>query len=337
MAEKQVYLTGGTGFLGGEILRQLLSGGYRVRMLARHPDTVQPHRQLEIVAGDLSDSARLARQMQGCDAVLHAAAMVSTWARQEREFYRVNVKGFRNVLTAARTAEARMLVYTSTFFALGHARPPGASENSGLEEHKWHPYQHSKLLARKQARRALASGFPIVILYPGVIYGPGRKTQGNIMAQLIADFLAGRVPGILGDGMQVWSYAYIEDVARGHLLPLENARKGGEYVLGGENVALAEFFRILAKLAGRSSPRLKIPVPMAAALAAMESLLARITGRLPKRTAATVRMMGESWACDSGKARSELGYECRSLEQGLRATLEWMQVPIVEESTRASE
>ena len=86
MAEKQVYLTGGTGFLGGEILRQLLSAGYRVRMLARHPDMVQPHRQLEIVAGDLSDSARLARQMQGCDAVLHAAAMVSTWARQEREY-----------------------------------------------------------------------------------------------------------------------------------------------------------------------------------------------------------------------------------------------------------
>jgi farnesol dehydrogenase len=332
MNQKQVFLTGGTGFLGGSVLQHLLSAGYQVRALARHPDLLQPHRKLEIISGDLSDGSRLADQMRGCDAAVHTAAMVSTWARDEEDFYRVNVGGFRNVREASRAAGLKTLVYTSTFLALEPTMPPGAAENSGLTEKKWHPYQHSKALARKEAREALASGFPIVILYPGVIYGPGRKTEGNIVVQLIADFLAGKIPGILGDGSQVWSYSYIDDIARGHLLALQGACGGGEFVLGGDNVAFADFFQTLARLTGRSAPRFKIPIPIAAALGGMETLLARALGRLPKMTPATVRMMGQSWACESGKARRELGYEPRSLEEGLRATLEWMEVPIKKES-----
>src|SRR5437867_1505956 len=152
MAHKQVFLTGGTGFLGGSILKHLLGAGYRVRALARHPELLQAHRELEIVSGDLSDESRLAGQMRDCDAAVHTAAMVSTWARDEEEFYRVNVGGFRNIRAASRAAGVKTLVYTSTFFALGPARCPGAAENSGLVEERWHPYQHSKSLARKEAR-----------------------------------------------------------------------------------------------------------------------------------------------------------------------------------------
>jgi farnesol dehydrogenase len=323
----RVFVTGGTGFLGGALLEQLFEQGYAVRALARRPEALPGHPQLEVVPGDLSDAARLAQQMNGCHAILHCAALVSTWERDESEFYRVNLDGFRNILTASRKAEAQVLLYTSTFFALGPVPLPGASEGSGLRSHKWHPYQHSKFLARVEARQALASGYPIIILYPGVIYGPGKRTQGNLVVQIIADFLAGRVPALLGDGSQIWSYAYVQDVARGYMSVLRKFKSGGEFVLGGDNVSLRDFFGTLGKLVGKPAPRLKVPIPVGMVLAGFELALARGLGRLPKMTPATVRMMGQSWACDSERARCELSYDFRSLGEGLRETLEWMRGP----------
>ena len=124
MQDRRVFLTGGTGFLGGALLEQLLEQGYVVRALTRR--ALPRHPQLEVVSGDLSDAAKLAQQMNGCNAILHCAALVSTWARDESEFYRVNLDGFRNILTAFRKAGAEVLLYTSTFFALGPALLPGA-------------------------------------------------------------------------------------------------------------------------------------------------------------------------------------------------------------------
>ena len=150
----RVFLTGGSGFLGGVLREHLLREGYRVRMLARRAIDDSPHPNLEVVRGDLSDASRLAEQMKGCSAVLHAAALVATWRKDAREFYRTNVDGLRNVLEAGERSAVERLVYTSTFFALGPHAPPGAVEDSGLNELGRHPYQHSKLLARKAAREA---------------------------------------------------------------------------------------------------------------------------------------------------------------------------------------
>src|SRR5207247_6652935 len=153
-------------------------------------------------------------------------------------------------LTAFTETAADVLLYSSTFFSVGPALLPGAGESSGLSSRKWHPYQHSKFLARMEARKARASVDPLVILYPGVIYGPGKRTQGNLVVQIIADFLAGRVPALLGDGSQIWSYAYVQDVARGHMSALRKCKSGGEFVLGGDNVSLRCFFATLVWLVG---------------------------------------------------------------------------------------
>jgi NAD+-dependent farnesol dehydrogenase len=323
----RVFLTGSTGYLGGELLRQLTADGHEIRALARFPRDLVPSRQLEICIGDLSDGNRLAEQMHGCQVVFHSAATVASWLKDEQEFYRTNHQGLLNIMAAFEKAGARTLVYTSSFFALGSAELPGLTEDCGQSELRLHPYQHSKLLARQEARKARAGGFPIVILYPGVIYGPGRTTQGNLVARLIADFMVGKVPGLLGSGRQVWSYAYIEDVARGHLCAVERAASGGEFVLGGDNVKLEDFFLTLARLVARRALRLHIPAPIAALAAAIELCVARFQGRMPQMTPATARMMCDSWACDSTKARRELGYRIRPLEEGLRETLKSMNIP----------
>jgi farnesol dehydrogenase len=326
----RVFLTGSTGYLGGELLRQLTVGGHQIRALARSPSDLVPSGRLEFCVGDLSDRRRLAEQMQGCEAVFHSAAAVASWLKDRQEFYRTNHQGLLNVMAAFETAGARTLVYTSSFFALGCAEPPGSTEDSSPHGRQLHPYQHSKFLARQEARKALARGFPVVILYPGVIYGPGRRTSGNLVARLVTDFMAGGIPGLLGSGRQVWSYAYIEDVARAHVCAAERAASGGEFVLGGDNVRLADFFQTIARLTARRAPRLRIPAYVAVAAAAFELWTARLRGRAPLMTPATARMMCSSWACDSTKARRELGYGIRPLEEGLRETLRSMNIPIAD-------
>jgi NAD+-dependent farnesol dehydrogenase len=323
----KVFVTGGTGYLGGRLLESLISDGCQVRALLRKPSSLDPHPQVEIVTGDLSDSRRLAAQMQGCDTVFHTAALVASWTRDESEFYRVNVTGLRNILEACEVAGVANLVYTSSFFALGPAPVPGASERAPLEGRKIHPYQHSKLEARREAVRALAAGFPIVVLYPGIIYGPGRRTRGNLVAKLVEDFACGRTPGLLGDGNQVWSFAYIDDVAKGHLLALSVSPKGGEYVLGGKNVSLAGFFAALSSLTGKRAPRLRIPLAAGMAAAGLQALADRLRSRDPSMTPSSVRMMYESWACDSTRAEADLGYRPRPLREGLIETLKDMRIP----------
>jgi NAD+-dependent farnesol dehydrogenase len=324
----KVFVTGGTGYLGGCLLQSLVAGGYQVRALLRRESHLRPHPQIETVVGDLSDCGRLASQMRGCDAVFHVAALVAGWVPDESEFYRVNVAGLRNVLTACENAGVGKLVYTSSFFALGPASLPGANELAPLEGRKIHPYQHSKLEARREAVRALAAGFPIVVLYPGIIYGPGKRTPGNLVATLIEEFARGRTPGLLGSGSQVWSYAFIDDIARGHLLALSMSPKGGEYVLGGENVSLRGFFAVLAALTGKRAPRLRIPLAAGMAAGGLQVLMDRLRGRVPSMTPSSIRMMYESWACDSTRAEADLGYRSRPLREGLIETLRDMRISV---------
>jgi NAD+-dependent farnesol dehydrogenase len=330
MQPTTVFLTGGTGYLGGELLRQLTAAGHSVRVLVRNRSTTLPA-GVERAEGDLSDAGRLAAQIRGCGAVFHAAALVSSWAPDRGEFFRTNVEGVRNVMRAAGQAGAPV-VYTSSFFALGPAGPPGAREDSFPAVPPRHPYARTKLQARMEARKALAAGSPIVILYPGVIYGPGRGTAGNIVGRLVTDFVHGRIPGLLGEGTQVWSFAFVEDVARAHISALERASAGGEYVLGGDNVALRDFFGTLSRLTGKPAPRLHVPKAVGALAGAVEYASARLRGRIPGATPSTVLMMYQNWACDSARARAEIGYSFRPLRAGLLSTLESMGIPAVKGS-----
>ena len=327
MHPRRIFLTGGTGYLGGAIVAQLLENGYRLRLLARKKPIDAASPMLETVAGGLSDVDRLAEYMQGCDAAIHSAALVASWARDPAEFYRTNVQGLVNMIAAARKASIGTLIYTSSLFALGPAGLPGAKEDAALIPQKIHPYQHSKVVARQIAMRARDDGLPIVILYPGVIYGPGKKSEGNMISRLILDFVGGQVPGLLGGGKPIWSYAYIKDVARGHALALERCPAGGEFILGGPNVSLRVFFEVLGRLTGREIPKWKIPTGMGMILGGLEFGLARLCGRQPRMTPATVRMMCLDWACDSSLACANLGYLQTPLLEGLRETLLALEIP----------
>jgi farnesol dehydrogenase len=322
----KVLLTGGTGFLGRNVARVLAGRGHALRVLARPTSRLAglPDGH-ELAPGDVTDAASLRRAAEGCDAVLHMAALVKVWVPDAGRFDAVNVDGMRHVLQAVRESGAR-LVYTSSFMALG---PSGDAAVDGGRPHPGPPfrnaYERTKAAADGLARAAAAAGEDVVVVYPGVIYGPGDMTEGNIVARLVADHLNGRLPALVGPCDRRWSYAFVDDVALGHALALEQGAAGERFVLGGENATLAQLFSLVQELAGAAPPRWKLPYQAASALGALQWLWAELTGKPPQLTPGEVGVFREHWACDSRRSEERLGYRSRPLAEGLGETLDWLR------------
>ena len=321
----KVLLTGGTGFLGKNVARALSARGHEVRLLARADSNLAGLPAGDIVRGDVCDAASLRGAAEGCQAILHMAALVKMWVPEREVFDRVNVEGLRAALAAAEAVGAR-LVYTSSFMAIG---PTGAAPADESQIHPGHSfrndYERTKAQADVIAREAAAAGRDVVLLYPGVVYGPGDRTAGNIVVNMIADHLRGRFPGIIGPGDRLWSYAFVEDVAAGHVDALEKGRAGERYLLAGENVSMNDFFRLLAEASGVPAPRLHIPYAAAGALGWMLYAWAELTGMEPLLTHEVVGVFREHWSYTSAKAQRDLGYRTTSLRDGLRRTLDWLR------------
>lgn len=329
----KVLLTGGTGFLGRRIAAEL-APRHELRLLVRPGSSRERFPAgAEFAAGDVTDRSSLQRAMDGCDAVVHAAALVKILAPAE-QFDRINVGGLENVLAAAEESGGiERVVHVSSFMALGPTeKGPGgeldesAAPSDQSADRAWiNDYERTKALADRRARQAIAEGAPLVVVYPGVIYGPGEMTEGNIVVRHILDLLHGRLPALLGRPERRWNYVNVEDVARGVALALEKAQPGSRYVLGGENVTQERFYELVGLLTGAKVPSMRMPDSVAKASGAMMKGWARLTGGTPKLTPDLVEVYRHDWAYRSARAEAELGYRWRPLEQGLTETVAWLK------------
>lgn len=301
----RVLVTGGTGYLGAAIVRALHARGHHPVVFARRASSAAlPGVPLD---GDIRDRHALQAAAGGVDAIVHAAALVSIWRPSPREFDEVNVGGLLNVLDVARTAGVRRIVYTSSFMALppqGHSHPLEAND-----------YQRTKVRALVKARDAAAAGMPIVIMFPGVVYGPGAATEGNLVGRLVCDHMGRRLPGLIGADRQ-WSFSYVDDVASGHVEAVERADTRGEYILGGENAPQMRVFEIIRELTGRSLPR-RLPFAVASAAAMVEEARARWTGRPPILTRGAVSIFHHDWPLNSERTVGQLNYRITPLAAGI--------------------
>ncbi len=305
----RVLITGGTGYLGRAVVRAMTARGHETVVFARSSTASGlPGR---LVDGDIRDRAAVRAAADGCDGVCHSAALVSVWRRRRADFDDVNIGGLENVLAVAAERGIGRIVYTSSFLAL----PPGGA----AEPMQANDYQRTKVLADGRARDAAARGVPIVCVYPGVIYGPGTLTDGNLVGRMIVDHLAHRLPGVIGADC-IWSYAFVDDVADGHVAALERGRAGERYALGGENVPQMRAFEIVREQTGRPLPR-RIPSLVARAVGVVELGRATLFGASPLLTPGTVRILESDWPLDSGPAQRDLGYRCRPLVAGLTVTI----------------
>jgi NAD+-dependent farnesol dehydrogenase len=305
----KVLVTGGTGYLGRAVVRALHARGHDLIVFAR--TATRSGLPGTPIDGDVRDRAALERAAAGCDAISHSAALVSIWRRRAADFDEVNVGGLENAIAAAAARSIPRVLYTSSFVAI-----PPRGRTAPLEAND---YQRTKVAADRAADRAVAGGSPLVRVYPGVVYGPGTFTEGNLVGRLIADHLRRRLPGLIGPE-NPWSFAYVDDVAAGHVAALERGRIGGRYALGGENAPQRRIFEIVRDVTGRRPPP-RIPFPIAAMLGAAEEFRVAIAGGTPLVTRGAVEIFRHDWSLDSSEAVRELGYPMTPLADGIRRTI----------------
>ncbi|VAH86881.1 unnamed protein product [Triticum turgidum subsp. durum] len=311
----RVVVTGATGYLGGRLCAALAGAGHDVRAFVRRtgdasglPDAV------ELAYGDVGDAGSLAAAFDGRDAVFHAAASVEPWLPDPSVFtaVRVNVRGLENVLKAAkRTPTVKKIIYTSSFFALGPTDGCVADE--------------TQVLADRIALQAAAEGVPITIVYPGVIYGPGKLTTGNLVSRILIERFNGRLPGYIGDGYDRESFCHVDDVVSGHIAAMEKGRVGERYLLTGENLSFMHIFNMAANITNTKAPYFHVPLWLIEIYGWISVFIARITGKLPLISYPTVRVIRHQWAYSCDKAKRELGYNPRNLTEGLAEMLLWLK------------
>lgn len=318
-----ILLTGATGYLGSQIAREIIARKLPLRVLVRDParlpfDAAGSH--CEVVVGDITNLAALRSALDGAEYVIHTAALVKMWVRDPREFWRINLAGFQNLLQTAVNSGVRRIIYTSSFIALGPSDYASADES--LVHHGPFSNEYEKTKAQALSwLRAQKGKYPVITLLPGVIYGPGPKTEGNLVGGMVDQYLQGKFPGLLGDGNQRWSFAYNADVVSAHLAALEKGRLGEMYVLGGDNRSLNDFFRTLAQIAGVRRTVRRLPYWAGELAGYIEVARARLFGHAPQLTPGVVEIFKRDWVYSSTKAVVELRYRVTPLEEGLRKTL----------------
>ncbi|HET7875778.1 MAG TPA: hopanoid-associated sugar epimerase [Methylomirabilota bacterium] len=318
-----VLVTGGTGFVGANLVRELLRARQTVRVLARRGGDRRALEgcRVEIIEGDLLDRESVRRAVAGARQVYHVAADYRLWARDPRELYRTNVEGTRNVLDAAAEAGVERIVYTSTVGAVGIPKDgsPGDEATPVSLADMVGAYKASKFLAERVADEWAARGAPVVIVNPSAPVGPW-DVKPTPTGQMIVDFLRGKMVGSLDTGLNV---VHVSDVARGHVLAAERGRLGERYILGHQNLSLAEIFGALARITGLPAPRFRIPYGVAwMAAAAMEGA-ARLTGGAPPVPLTAVRMARKRMYFSAAKAVKELGLSQTPVEEALRDAVQW--------------
>jgi dihydroflavonol-4-reductase len=315
------FVTGATGFLGGELVKQLIGRGHQVTALVRSPEKASLLNTLgvQLHVGDITDRASLRAPMEGVDGVFHVAAWYKVGARDASPIAeQVNVEGTRNVLETARDLHIPRIVYTSTVGVLGDTRGHLRDEEYRSSGPFLTEYDRTKWIAHYEvAVPLMRAGLPLIIVMPGAVYGPG-DTSGihGTLVQLLRGRLFVTPRGV------VFAWVYIEDAARGLRQAMDHGKPGDSYLLTGPIHTFEDAFALAARIAGKRPPLLHPrPVVMRSA-ARFVSLLERWDIRVPV-AAETLRLMaGTTWIGSSAKAEKELGFSARPLEEGLRHTIE---------------
>ncbi len=317
----KVFVTGGTGFIGGHVVRMLGDRGDEVVALVRNPAKGAALQELgcELITGTVDDADAIRGGMSGCDAVIHGAAVYEVGIpKSQRESMRVaNVVGTETVLGAALKAKISKVVYVSTIAAFGN------THGKVVDEGYQHPkdsytsyYEQTKVEAHGVAKRLIAESLPCVIVQPGGVYGP--KDHSAIGKQM-SDFVRGRLPALAFPDVGM-NMVHVEDVAAGVLLALDRGTAGESYVLGGEMTTMRGLMVALGEVVDKPPPRFNVPTPMVKALAPIGPVVGKVMGQPPNLRELITSADGVTFWASDDKARAEIGYAPRELKAGLAET-----------------
>lgn len=327
------FVTGASGFVGGNLVHELIRQGHGVRALLRPGADVRGLQGVDVerVEGDITDkSERLAEMMRGCDWCFHVAASYALWLPDYEPMFAANVLGTQKVIRAAFKAGCSRIVYTSTVGCIGlpKATPEGkvipTDESAPVSATQMtNPYKLSKWQAEVAARELAEQGAPVIIVNPSAPVGP-RDVKPTPTGQMILDFRKGAMPAYLDTGL---NFVHVRDVAAGHILAAEKGRIGERYILGAQdgNLTLKQAFEHLSRITGRPAPKFRVPYGFALAAAHVDEFLSKFTKRPPKAPLAGVRMAAYKMWFNPAKAVRELGLPQSSPVQALADAVAWFE------------
>jgi nucleoside-diphosphate-sugar epimerase len=315
------FLTGATGFLGRRLAGQLLDAGHQLAALARDPDAARDLTAAgaEVYSGDVTERDSLRAPMAGADGLFHVAGWYKVGRRHGNAGQRVNVDGTRNVLEVMRELGVPKGVYTSSLAVNSDTRGRLVDETYRYDGPHLSEYDRSKAAAHRLAEDMIRQGLPLVVVMPGLIYGPGDSSR---LRTAIHRYLQRRLPALPRGQTLCW--AHVDDIARAHVLAMEKGRPGETYIIAGPPHTTVEFYQMAEAITGVPAPRLRLPPGAIRALSVLTGLAERLGLPVPDDYASEyLRMVaGVTYLGDNAKARRELGYAPRPLRQGLEETLE---------------
>jgi dihydroflavonol-4-reductase len=316
-----VLVTGASGFLGWHVANLLIEQGHSVRALVRRGSIV-PELNVKIITGDLGDPESIQCAISGCTGVFHMAADYRLWAKDSSALYRTNVDGTRSVMRAAKQAGVERVVYTSTVGCIGMPENGLGDESVPITlEEISGDYKRSKFMAEQIALEYAADGLPVVIVNPTAPLGD-HDFKPTPTGKIVADFLSGHLPAYIDTGLNLID---ARDCARGHLLAYARGRVGERYILGSENLTLAQILTKLAAITGRKAPTAQIPYSVAYAAGFFSTAWASLTGRPPRIPIDAVRMAKQKMWVSIEKARRDLDFQPGPADVGLSRAVEWFR------------
>jgi dihydroflavonol-4-reductase len=325
------FVTGASGFIGANLVHELVARGHQVKALLRPGSDVRGLEavRFERVEGDVSRPETFRPALSGCNWCFHVAASYHLWLRDYRPMYAANVEGTRNVLSAAGSAGCSRIVYTSTVGCIGLPRltPDGlipSDETTSVSEAQMsNHYKRSKWQAEQVAKQLAQGGLPIVIVNPTAPVGP-RDVKPTPTGQIIVDFLNRKMPAYLDTGL---NWLHVRDVAVGHILAAEKGKLGERYILGSAegNWTMKEAFAVLEQITQVRAPKTRIPYFVALAAAYVNESLSALTGKPPKAPLAGVRMAKYKMFFNPAKAIRELGLPQTPPRQALADAVDWFR------------
>jgi len=323
---KKALVTGAAGFIGSNVVRELLAEGVDVRALIRRGEDLQNLEGVDVerVEGDVLDPESLRRAVKGCDTLFHLAAIYKFWSPEPRSLYEVNVRGSNNMLMVAGKADVEKIVYTSSIGAIG--LEDGESAATEKTPFNWFQYKIdyilTKYISEMNALDMANFGFPVVVVNPAVPFGPGDITP-TPSGKIIVDVLSGNFPGYIDAGMCTVD---VRDVARGHVLAAQKGRIGEKYILGNQNIHFKDLVERIARAAGMKIKLRKLPKAVMFGYGwAAEKIADHFTHREPVLTYALAQQTAQYLYFDNTKARAELGLSFRLLDETILDAINWFQ------------
>jgi nucleoside-diphosphate-sugar epimerase len=316
------FITGATGFIGGRIARQLRDAGHEVVALARTPSKAGDLLELgvQVHEGDITDRESMRAPMTGVDGVFHIAAWYKIGAKDRKVAEQINVEGTRNVLELMRELAIPRGVYTSSLAVFSDTKGQAVDERYRHEGPWLSEYDRTKWVAHyKVAAPMIEQGLPLIIVQPGLVYGPGDTSA---MHNTWVQYLTGKLPVVPKGTAYCWGH--VDDTARGHIQAMEKGKPGESYIIAGPAHSLADALQLAAKISGVRPPRMQAPPAMLKAMATLLWPLSKVVTLPEAYHPETLRVVaGVTYLGTSARAKRELGFNPLPLEQGLPATLDW--------------